>query len=83
MVTLPEKLRELLEEYAQRWGRPELRECFTLEEYRRLFPLQDKAPALIFPQERKDFFLLSDSKGQLRVPWKEEWLKETLEPFSL
>ncbi|MCR4428655.1 MAG: hypothetical protein NUV68_04860 [Caldiserica bacterium] len=83
MVTLPEKLRELLEEYAQRSGRPELRECSTLEEYRRLFPVQDKIPALIFPEERRDFFLLSEVKGELRVPWKEEWLKETLEPFSL
>ncbi|MGB9875784.1 MAG: hypothetical protein ACPLOU_06605 [bacterium] len=83
MVTLPEKLRGLLEEYAQRSGRLELRECSTLEEYRRLFPVQDKIPALIFPEERKDFFLLSDVKGELRVPWKEEWLKETLEPFSL
>ena len=83
MVTLPEKLRELLEEYALRSGRPEFRDCTSLEEFRKLFPIQDKIPGVILPQEREKLFLLSDSKGEIRVPWKEEWLRETLEPFSL
>lgn len=69
-------------EYAQRWSKPELEVCSTLEEYRELFPVQDKIPALVFPQGKRGLFLLADSKGEFRVPWEEEWLKENLKPFS-
>ena len=56
-----EKLRELLEEYALRSGRPELRDCTTLKEFRKLFPIQDKIPGVLLPQEGEKFFLFSDS----------------------
>lgn len=83
MAQIPKILKEILADYSQRWGRPELIDCTTLEEFRKLFPIQKELPLLTFLEGKKHSFFLSDLKGELKVPWTEAWLKENIEPFSL
>lgn len=55
---------------------------FSLEDFRRSFPIQEQIPKYFPQKEKRGLFFLSDLKGSFKVPWTSELLEESLSPLK-